>query len=66
MVAILGLLGSFSDSLIRALAEKFWQMYLAAVAGFMGGINSPLLQAVLAGLVERTEIGKLTQMLYLS
>lgn len=59
VVAILGLLGSFSDSLIRALAEKFWQMYLAAVAGFMGGINSPLLQAVLAGLVERTEIGKI-------
>lgn len=58
MVAILGLLGSFADSLIRALAEKFWEMYIAAVAGFMGGINSPMLQAVLAGLVDRTEIGK--------
>ncbi|XP_014095871.3 probable peptidoglycan muropeptide transporter SLC46 [Bactrocera oleae] len=58
VVAILGLLGSFADSLIRALAEKFWEMYIAAVAGFMGGINSPMLQAVLAGLVDRTEIGK--------
>ncbi|XP_018790448.1 PREDICTED: proton-coupled folate transporter-like isoform X1 [Bactrocera latifrons] len=58
VVAILGFLGSFADSLIRALAEKFWQMYVAAFAGFMGGINSPMLQAVLAGLVDRTEIGK--------
>ncbi|XP_011182949.2 tetracycline resistance protein, class C [Zeugodacus cucurbitae] len=58
MVAILGLLCSLTDSLIRALAEKFWQMYLAATCGFMGGINSPILQAVLAGLVEPTEIGK--------
>ncbi|XP_011182951.2 tetracycline resistance protein, class A isoform X2 [Zeugodacus cucurbitae] len=57
-VAMLGLLGCFTDSLIRSLAQQFWQMYLAATCGFMGGINSPMLQAVLAGLVEATEIGK--------
>uniref|UniRef100_A0A0K8W010 Proton-coupled folate transporter n=2 Tax=Bactrocera latifrons TaxID=174628 RepID=A0A0K8W010_BACLA len=59
VVAMLGLLGCFTDSLIRSLAQAFWQMYLAATCGFMGGINSPMLQAVLAGLVEATEIGKI-------
>nr|XP_036219254.1 tetracycline resistance protein, class A-like isoform X2 [Bactrocera oleae] len=58
LVAMLGLLGCFTDSLIRSLAQEFWQMYLAATCGFMGGINSPMLQAVLAGLVQATEIGK--------
>lgn len=55
---MLGLLGGTTDSLIRSLAQHFWQMYLAAICGFTGGINIPMLQAVLAGLVEATEIGE--------
>lgn len=59
VISILGLLGCFMESLVRSLAQHFWEMYLGAVCGFMAGINSPMLQAVLAGLVEATEIGEL-------
>ncbi|XP_053967215.1 uncharacterized protein LOC128868765 [Anastrepha ludens] len=59
VVSMLGLAGCFLDSATRALAQQFWEMYLAALMGFMGGINSPMLQAVLAGLVDATEIGKI-------
>ncbi|CAD7014373.1 uncharacterized protein LOC101459008 isoform X2 [Ceratitis capitata] len=59
VISILGLLGCFMESLVRSLAQHFWEMYLGAVCGFMAGINSPMLQAVLAGLVEATEIGKI-------
>ncbi|CAD7014371.1 proton-coupled folate transporter [Ceratitis capitata] len=58
VVSALGILGCFTEDLMRTLAQQFWQMYLATACGFMAGINNPMLQAVLASLVEATEIGK--------
>ncbi|XP_011183040.2 tetracycline resistance protein, class C-like [Zeugodacus cucurbitae] len=59
VIALLGLLGCFADKLIHVLAQRFWQMYLAAVCGLMAGVNAPLLQAVLGSLVAPKEIGKI-------
>ncbi|XP_067630543.1 probable peptidoglycan muropeptide transporter SLC46 isoform X2 [Eurosta solidaginis] len=59
VVAILGLVSCFIDSVIRSAAQEFWQLYFAAVMGFMGGINTPMFQSILANLVEATEIGKI-------
>ncbi|XP_017475985.1 PREDICTED: proton-coupled folate transporter-like [Rhagoletis zephyria] len=58
MVAIIGLAGCIFDSLTRALAQSFWQMYMASCFGFMSGITAPMLQAIISFAVPSNEIGK--------
>ncbi|XP_054738069.1 proton-coupled folate transporter-like [Anastrepha obliqua] len=57
-IAMMGLAGCIMDSLTRALAQSFWQMYMASAFGLMSGITTPMLQAIVSLAVPSNEIGK--------
>ncbi|XP_050327095.1 proton-coupled folate transporter-like [Bactrocera neohumeralis] len=58
-IAMMGLFGCILDSLIRGLAQQFWQMYMAASFGLMAGITGPMLQSIVSLAVSPNEIGKI-------
>uniref|UniRef100_A0A0A1WK53 Solute carrier family 46 member 3 n=1 Tax=Zeugodacus cucurbitae TaxID=28588 RepID=A0A0A1WK53_ZEUCU len=58
-IAMLGLFGCILDSLTRALAQQFWQMYMASSFGLMSGITGPMLQSIVSLAVPSNEIGKI-------
>ncbi|XP_011182947.2 proton-coupled folate transporter [Zeugodacus cucurbitae] len=57
-IAMMGLFGCILDHLCRALAQSFWQMYMASFFGLMSGITGPMLQAIVALAVPSSELGK--------
>lgn len=58
-IAMMGLFGCILDSLTRALAQQFWQMYIASSLGLMSGITGPMLQSIVSLAVPSNEIGKI-------
>lgn len=54
---MMGLFGCILDSLTRALAQQFWQMYIASSLGLMSGITGPMLQSIVSLAVPSNEIG---------
>ncbi|XP_020717052.1 proton-coupled folate transporter isoform X2 [Ceratitis capitata] len=57
-IAMMGLFGCVVESLIRAVAQQFWQMYMAASFGLMSGITGPMLQSIVSLAIPSNEIGK--------
>ncbi|XP_036332635.1 uncharacterized membrane protein C14C4.07-like [Rhagoletis pomonella] len=58
IIALMGLAGHMLECLTRALAQSFWQMYVASSFGILSGITTPMLQAIISLAVPSNEIGK--------
>ncbi|XP_011182945.2 proton-coupled folate transporter [Zeugodacus cucurbitae] len=58
VIAMMGLAGCILDHFGRALAQSFWQMYMASSFGLMSGITGPMLQAIVSLAVPSNELGK--------
>lgn len=54
---MMGLAGCVLDHFGRALAQSFWQMYMASSFGLMSGITGPMLQAIVSLAVPSNELG---------
>ncbi|CAD7014370.1 proton-coupled folate transporter [Ceratitis capitata] len=57
-IGMLSLFSAVCESFVRAVAQKFWEMYLGTAFGFLGGIISPMLLTVLSFVTPTNETGK--------
>jgi len=47
------------ESIVRATAVYWWEMYVGVLCGMMRGIMGPMARAILSHVAPATEVGKL-------